>query len=250
MKEERQTIAVRIARRLDEALYGSSNPFVGIDDSGARWVVKPDARPQDGPALFSEVVMAGLARAFGLNWPEARIADLQTDVIRGVNRGVAFTWLSGLKRAIPEMPESPRIEDEDVCASIMAGAMEADRWLAQHLVPHFANHNNRDQLAGFAVLSSWAGSVDNKWDALQLDPKNQFFFLDGGHYLGTHIGETVQRLEPASVRGQAVERFTFLETLRGQPFELFCPWLGRLAGLRSVFEDLSSNIPAEWISAD
>lgn len=63
--------------KIIQPLVGDSGPFLGRDQSGIDWAIKPELvepKPHERYLLFSEFLMASIANQMGLSWPEAKVA--------------------------------------------------------------------------------------------------------------------------------------------------------------------------------
>lgn len=159
-----------------------------------------------------------MARHFGLRWPLTIPHKFEN------GWGVLVAWLDGIRPIVPESGETPP---------------DWDQLLTQH--------QNLQQLAGFAVLSRWADAGDNKNDVLQVDPQGQFWFLDGEYYLGNKSPAEWNLGSPVC-RGNAFNGFDFANALEGRPLSLFSPWLAKLAALESVFDESCRAVPIDWLA--
>lgn len=237
-----------------------------IDAGGRVWALKLNSPPVRPQHLFSEFMVAKLAREFGLRWPDAHVARFKrTDA-------VALDWLEGLKSPFGPIQTESQAKagydaqtDEEARAGakeLMALFMDPARLNAEvtenaerardKLEPLLqAGGDNAGQLCGFDIFARWAWAADRKPDVLQVDASQRLWFLDGEHYLGLEVNKALGPMpSPADRASNEICMFGFLIGIRDrQPRALFEPWLEVLSSgrLEAVFEKALEQIPPDWL---
>lgn len=196
-----------------------SKPFIGVDESGNNWFVKPylSNSGHETNALFNEFVAYNLAEKIGLPWPKGNIVQLSESVKRKLQLSLSYVVAYEFIDAFEELPQDHQFNDDQM--NDLYGKSVFDNWLsigdAKNDTCKLLNGNLLFMDAGIAFVDdnqdTW-GENGLVWDAHELTVYSSPYHCD----------------KLISIEG-------------------FQPWLHAISEIPSeYYQTLVDSIPQEW----